>query len=489
MKNHHYDDLLPEEREHPELVQQLQEVYQVTPEESQSIMRIRERWHAMQADPLVLTRPEPFSSREPEGQNKGKVLPLPRASRPWIRSLNLVAAVLIVFLLVSALAGSFVILKSSTHQPPAAGIRTDGKGRSGVVLTSGLRLDMVNQQNGWAVGVGPARYNNPFGSVLRTTDGGRHWKTVTPPGLPNSEVSALYILDAKTAWLPARVNAHLMWLYRTIDGGVSWQQFILPASGVNLPIPTFVDQDHGWMIDEPPAQPVDPTQSVQSTRKSFLLQTSDGGKTWQRGGQLPVSQGGLQFLDRQTGWLTSSFSSSSKGQPFSIRTALYITHDGGHTWKPQALLDAQGRPESKQPAFLQGPTFFNQLQGYIVASFATTPSGSEEALYTTQDGGNTWLRSSGTLPGSADPRGFVDGQHIMGLGGSDVSHLILVKIVHTDGQWSATPLNLPAAKGEFAGYSFSSLQTGIVLIKVTERIIDVYQTTDGAKTWHKIATL
>jgi threonine/homoserine/homoserine lactone efflux protein len=140
------------------------------------------------------------------------------------------------------------------------------------------------------VQVGPTRLLSPrFGYTVayRTVDRNHHvkstlgvfvydhsrWRNVTPPHLHADGIDDIAFLDSRHGWMVAYDCANVsVYLYRTDDGGRTWQSLGAKAEHSCGSGPTwlsFVDHEHGWM------EPVSPNGPV-----SVLLRTSDGGRTW-----------------------------------------------------------------------------------------------------------------------------------------------------------------------------------------------------------------
>src|SRR5512147_1188396 len=84
--------------------------------------------------------------------------------------------------------------------------------------------------------------------VFRTTTGGEDWISVTPPGLQNAQSRPSgFFLDAQHAWLitPASEDFSKGTLYRTNDGGQTWESFSIPFAGGST---QFLNPTDGWEL-------------------------------------------------------------------------------------------------------------------------------------------------------------------------------------------------------------------------------------------------
>jgi hypothetical protein len=136
-------------------------------------------------------------------------------------------------------------------------------------------------------------------------------------------VESLGALSAEQAW--AVVDGRLYW---TDDGGANWTD--LSPGQDRIQAATFLDQEHGWLVIAPNA-----------AQPSFMLwRTTDGGLTWQEAPLTAVSEllsdaraVSLDFISPLEGWLAFKLPSSANFN----RGVLYHTSDGGLSWDERSL--------------------------------------------------------------------------------------------------------------------------------------------------------
>ena len=124
-------------------------------------------------------------------------------------------------------------------------------------------IDFPALKTGWAVRSGGS-------SMLRTTDGGKHWvKQVPAPGL---QLNDMDFISKRTGWVVGAAGA----VFGTVDGGASWRDFSIPNSGDLISV-DFTDALHGWVA----------TAGAWGESNS-IYRTVDGGLHWEQASENPT---------------------------------------------------------------------------------------------------------------------------------------------------------------------------------------------------------
>jgi photosystem II stability/assembly factor-like uncharacterized protein len=204
---------------------------------------------------------------------------------------------------------------------------TDGGQKWKVITQKAAVLDVAFADERYGIAQG-FDLGNP---VVRTTDGGQTWSKIELPNL--TKVENLVLLSGMTAWATGHDADHLL-IFRTIDGGQSWEQSrtSLPSDWPSVREISFVDPNHGWMALE-----------RKQDDEIRLLQTTDGGRTWKlvpaplvRSATWVPKPDVLGLVSGRTGFM---FSTEGEGQPSwepKNRKVLF-TADGGTTWQRYPL--------------------------------------------------------------------------------------------------------------------------------------------------------
>jgi len=427
--------------------------------------------------------------------------PLANVSRPWPSRLVTLAAVGLLGVLIGGLIGGLILVrhngnKTSHHaSATATTIPTLAPTPTTPTNSAGLLFDtfqMIDATTGWAVAVPP---NTQWGDlalykVLRTTDGGRHWQSVTPnfntaqaqvssaPFRPYSggslPVLQLFLSDS-VAWMLDLPST----LFGTADGGRTWQKTTAPAQVAQY---NFINATDGWMLGT----------------NGGVYQTTDGGQIWTKlqsmsqgqpsSGILPYSATvtGMVFLNMNDGWLTGLTNQTDA-------VWVYATHDGGKTWIHQALTLPAGTIDP--PLLVDPPTFVSDHDGFMWANINIHPVLQERAgipqsgggalqLYLTHDAGATW-QYMGMFPGiGIGPITFSDGNHGWVAGYSaNQSGLWMT----SDGAQHWSQLSTSQNFTSITQIDFVSQTTGWALsYPIYNQSPTLLQTQDGGHTWTEI---
>jgi photosystem II stability/assembly factor-like uncharacterized protein len=460
MPNTDKHELIPEEadEQHQHLIQDLRRMYPTSDQVAQPLAWVQQRlFHS--GDGVQQDEVGPLPSQMSLRMQQARASTMNPKRKAWQRRFGALAAAVCAALLV----GTLILVLNLAHQSHAGGVGTPLN--QAVAITS---LHMIDSTAGWAL----ARK-----AVLRTTDGGNHWRDVTPPGHPLDPGSAADFFTASMAWITIpEADQTTSQLFHTSDGGHSWQQSTIQTGFVRHM--TFIDAQHGWLLSGKENTAGVPAEAVS------VFQTTDAGKTWQRvsaalfsdatpPGHLPYGgqKSGISFLNASTGWVTGTVLLTNVAW-------LYVTHDGGSTWHQQTLRLPQGIPPAQ--LLIQPPTFFSATDGLLPVRFSDLITSRDIAtvIYVTHDGGTTW---SSTMPVSAalSASHFLDVQHGWLTDG-------IALFVTSDGGQHWTKLTASANFKHVTQLDFVSESTGWAISKQGDGSSFLLKTTDGGQTWTQI---
>jgi photosystem II stability/assembly factor-like uncharacterized protein len=468
-----FDELLPEEgtdERDQRLIGDLRRMYGVEAQTAEHLARIGQRLltqrdsseHDQQSTQQHHAPLNIQQARSGTG-NVEQIRSSSAGERPWRRRLSIAAATLFVIVLV----GSLLLVESQTHR---GGLEASGTTLQPSKLAGGpgnlLSLHMIDSTTGWALSQR---------AVVRTSDGGLHWKNVTPPNTLLAPESIADFLSASLAWVTApQANGTTTQVLRTMDSGQTWQQSTVPV--FYLKQMTFVDAQRGWILAGWGAGG-GPAEAV------AVFRSGDGGKTWRNvssalpastdgppPGHLPFGgqKSGIHFLNASTGWITGTVVANNL-------TWLYVSHDGGATWYQQSLALPPGVPSAQLS--LVSPTFFSATDGILPVIFSDGDTGRGIAtdIYVTHDEGTTW-KSTAPLPFAAVATDFVDMQH-----GWASDGLILYRTSDGGQQW--TKLAPGANFKQVTSLDFVSSTLGWAMGGQGKNPSLLLKTTDAGQTW------
>ncbi|MER5884797.1 oxidoreductase [Streptomyces sp. NPDC001941] len=237
-------------------------------------------------------------------------------------------------------------------------------------------LAAVSRSTAWVAG--------SRGTVLRTTDGGRGWRNVSPPGASDLEFRDVEAFDARRAVVLAIGEGEASRIYRTEDGGASWtESFRNPDPKAFYDCVTFFDSRHGLAMSDP----VD--------GKYRILSTGDGGRSWRvlPSAGMPAAQPGEAGFAASGQCLVSSGPRDVWLATGGGATARVLhSADRGLTWRA-----AESTIPAGDPARGVFGLAFRGGAGLAVGGDYRAGEPSPRAAAVTRDGGRSW-RQSATPP-------------------------------------------------------------------------------------------
>jgi photosystem II stability/assembly factor-like uncharacterized protein len=188
------------------------------------------------------------------------------------------------------------------------------------------------------------------GHVIKSPDGGGHWRSVT-----KRRVTAVAAVSARQAWAVGVKGL----VIHTVDGGHHWT---LQPTGVTVFLRDvfFVDARHGW-----------------AGGGNTLLRTVDGGRHWAHRREAIGTLSGITALDFADARHGIALTSNGSG-------VILVTSDGGRSWTTTRLSVAKDRPTA---VTMEDPSH---------ALLIAYPSSSIDpaTTFTTTDGGKTWQQGA-----------------------------------------------------------------------------------------------
>lgn len=163
-------------------------------------------------------------------------------------------------------------------------------------------VKFITPSEGWITGIDFTL--NHDAKTYHTTDGGENWTEVEPTG------AAIEFVDTTHGWIAAAGI-----VYRTVNGGQTWQSVPLPSYYTSPQIDEikFLDANTGWVAGW----------------DGLVAKTTDGGQTWT-----------YQNLPQQVNLFSIAAISSQElymsGRDNMFRSVMFHTTNGGSTWQQVA---------------------------------------------------------------------------------------------------------------------------------------------------------
>jgi photosystem II stability/assembly factor-like uncharacterized protein len=256
-------------------------------------------------------------------------------------------------------------------------------------------ISPVNANVAWASGVG--------GTWALTTSGGRRWRSGVVPGADQLEFRDVHGVSAKVAYLLAAGVGSDSRIYKTVDGGETWElQFTAEHPAAFYDCFDFWTPNRGLVMGD-----------VINDRLP-VLRTRSGGEHWNRIGRLlpPAQTGEIAFaasgtcvetLGTDHAWIATGGAATAR---------ILATTDGGDTWRSYATPIPQGTPASG----LFTVAFRDKRHGILAGGDLEAPDEPSRNVAISSDGGANWRLVDGTpFPGAAyglSYAGAESGEHL-----------------------------------------------------------------------------
>ncbi|UCG42124.1 MAG: hypothetical protein JSU73_09600 [candidate division WOR-3 bacterium] len=169
---------------------------------------------------------------------------------------------------------------------------TSNGGQNWAGQTSGVSeycaaVFFTSPTEGWAGG----GYGGGSGFILHTSDAGQNWsaQTMAAP----DHIEDFFFIDNQRGWAISAVGGRV---HHTTDGGTNWQ-VISPGPPHDFgEVIWMQDTFVGWMIARNALGGSPPEDG-----RGFVYKTTDGGTSWQQVWAAPHAKGSLSCIARQTG--------------------------------------------------------------------------------------------------------------------------------------------------------------------------------------------
>jgi photosystem II stability/assembly factor-like uncharacterized protein len=234
-------------------------------------------------------------------------------------------------------------------------------------------LQAVSAVNERVVWVGGHR-----ATYARTIDGGATWESAQMPGVDTTiQFRDVHAVSADVAYLLAAGPGERSRIYKTTDGGRSWQlQFQNRDSAAFFDCFAFGDAEHGVAVSDAVGG------------RLIIIRTDDGGAHWERvpDDAIPAAHPGEgAFAASGTCVVAVGARAAWIGTGATDGARVYLTTDGGRRWEVALTPVVSG-----QFSGIASLAFRDTLHGVALGGRLGAPEEFSDNVAVTADGGRTW---------------------------------------------------------------------------------------------------
>ena len=229
-------------------------------------------------------------------------------------------------------------------------------------------LSAVSSRVAWASG--------SLGTVLRTVDAGKTWKSVGPPGTAALQFRDIQAFDGDDAVILSIGTGADSRVYVTSDAGRTWKlTFQNDDPNAFYDCMTFFDRRHGLALSDP----VD--------GRFRIISTSDGGRSWRvlDAEMPPALEGEFAFAASGQCLVSSGGRDAWFATGGAAEARVFRSDDRGKSWKVSSTPIRSG-----PSAGIFALAFRDSRNGLAIGGDFATPDTAPDALALTSDGGRSW---------------------------------------------------------------------------------------------------